>query len=71
MRPPPDFENELEEEQCREDLGELREQLRDATVHTNDTSHLPPIEEAPKAFPSFRTKKSADRECDLPAPTYY
>ena len=29
MRPPPDFENELEEEQCREDLGELREQLRD------------------------------------------
>jgi hypothetical protein len=29
VRPPPDFENELEEEQCREDLGELREQLRD------------------------------------------
>ena len=52
-------------------LESVREQLRNAAVLTNDISHLPPIEEAPKVFPSFRTKKAAGREGDLPAPTYY
>jgi hypothetical protein len=28
LRPPPDFNNELEEEQAREDIDDVREQLR-------------------------------------------
>ena len=50
-------------------LASVREQLRSASVLLNDTSHLPPVEEAPKVFPSFRSKKAGPGEVDAPA--YY
>ena len=54
-------------------LESVREQLRHATVRPNDTSHLPPVDAAPKSFPSFRSKKGGgDGEAaPLAAPVYY